>query len=177
MCSVFPMKIYRPSDREFDRMKKAMNRRAIPEQGVREAVAGIISEVASRGDAALVDYSLRFDKVHLTPAAIHVTEEELAEAEAAVPLSVKEAIAMALSNIAYFTSQSCRKDWKGYNNQGVEVGERFVPFGRVGIYVPGGKAPLVSTSMMTGGFAKAVGVPEIVAATSGHCKIICLILN
>lgn len=159
------MKIYRPSDREFDRMKKAMNRRAIPEQGVREAVAGIISEVASRGDAALVDYSLRFDKVHLTPAAIHVTEEELAEAEAAVPLSVKEAIAMALSNIAYFASLSCRKDWKGYNNQGVEVGERFVPFGRVGIYVPGGKAPLVSTSMMTGGFAKAVGVPEIVAAT------------
>ncbi len=159
------MKIYRPSDEEFGRMKKAMNRRAIPEQGVRDVVTNIISEVASRGDAALVDYALRFDKVHLTPEAIHVTDAEIAEAEQAVPASVKEAIAMALSNIAYFAFQSSRKDWKGFNNQGVEVGERFVPFDRVGIYVPGGKAPLVSTSMMTGGFAKAVGVPNIVAAT------------
>jgi histidinol dehydrogenase len=51
------------------------------------------------------------------------------------------------------------------NPQGVEVGERFVPFDRVGVYVPGGKAPLVSTSLMTAGFAQAAGVPEIVAAT------------
>ena len=51
------------------------------------------------------------------------------------------------------------------NAQGVEVAERFLPYDRVGIYIPGGKAPLVSTSIMTGGFAQAAGVREIVAAT------------
>ncbi len=51
------------------------------------------------------------------------------------------------------------------NAQGVEVAERFLPYDRVGIYIPGGKAPLVSTSIMTGGFAQAAGVKEIVAAT------------
>ncbi|MDB4457173.1 histidinol dehydrogenase, partial [Akkermansiaceae bacterium] len=61
--------------------------------------------------------------------------------------------------------KSLRKNWKVKNPQGVEVGERFVPFDRVGVYVPGGKAPLVSTSLMTAGFAQAAGVPEIVAAT------------
>lgn len=45
------------------------------------------------------------------------------------------------------------------NAQGVEVAERFLPYDRVGIYIPGGKAPLVSTSIMTGGFAQAAGVP------------------
>ena len=51
------------------------------------------------------------------------------------------------------------------NAEGATVGERFTPFDRVGVYVPGGKAPLVSTALMTAGFAKAAGVPEIIAAT------------
>ena len=58
-----------------------------------------------------------------------------------------------------------RQDWQQVNAQGVEVGERFDPYQRVGIYVPGGKAPLVSTALMTGAFAQAAGVPEIVAMT------------
>ena len=58
-----------------------------------------------------------------------------------------------------------RKDWKRKNAEGAVVGERFIPFDRVGIYVPGGKAPLVSTALMTGAFAQAAKVPEIVAAT------------
>jgi len=58
-----------------------------------------------------------------------------------------------------------RKNWSTKNPQGAIVGERFVPFDRVGVYVPGGKAPLVSTSLMTAGFAQAAGVAQIVAAT------------
>lgn len=78
---------------------------------------------------------------------------------------MKEAIAVSLANIHYFSDRSRRQDWSGVNAQGVEVAERFLPYDRVGIYIPGGKAPLVSTSIMTGGFAQAAGVREIVAAT------------
>ncbi len=159
------MKIYRPGDPDFSRMKQAMNRRALPETAVRDSVAAIIVEVAQRGDTALIDYTERFDKVRLDPAHLHVSNDELREAERQIPESVREAIETSLNNVAYFASRSCRQNWTGINHQGVEVGERFTPFDRVGIYVPGGKAPLVSTSIMTGGFAKAVGVPEIVAAT------------
>ncbi len=159
------MKVYRESDAGYAGAVAEMNRRAIPGDDVREAVAGIIREVQERGDAALCDFAAKFDKVQLEPGALRVSEAELAEAQELVPQDVKDAIAASLANIEYFSHQSMRKDWSGTNAQGCEVGERFVPYDRVGIYVPGGKAPLVSTALMTGGFAKAVGVPEIVAVT------------
>lgn len=159
------MKIYRESDTCYAAAVEKMNRRAIPGDEVLQSVAAIIEEVRSRGDEALCDYAARFDRVELTPNQLKVTEEELAAAQAEVPQDVKDAIAASLANIEYFSQQSMRRDWSGVNAQGCEVGERFVPYDRVGIYVPGGKAPLVSTALMTGGFAKAVGVPEIVAMT------------
>lgn len=159
------MNIFRETDAEFAAAVQKMNRRAIPGCEVREAVAQIIDAVQERGDAALCDYAAKFDRVQLTPAQLRVTEEELQEAQLVVGDDVKAAIAASLENITYFSHQSMRKDWSGVNAQGCEVGERFVPYDRVGIYVPGGKAPLVSTALMTGGFAKAVGVPEIVAMT------------
>ncbi|MEM9237929.1 MAG: histidinol dehydrogenase, partial [Verrucomicrobiota bacterium] len=61
--------------------------------------------------------------------------------------------------------RSQRKDWSYRNREGARVGERFMPFDRVGVYVPGGKAPLVSTALMTAGFAKAAKVPEILGAS------------
>ena len=159
------MKIYRESDTCYAAAVEKMNRRAIPGDEVLQSVAAIIEEVRNRGDEALCDYAARFDRVELTPDQLKVTEEELAAAQAEVPQDVKDAIAASLANIEYFSQQSMRRDWSGVNAQGCEVGERFVPYDRVGIYVPGGKAPLVSTALMTGGFAKAVGVPEIVAMT------------
>lgn len=159
------MKIYRESEARYAAAVAAMNRRSIPGEEVRQSVAAIIDEVRRRGDAALCDFAARFDRVELTETGLRVTEEELAAAQAEVPQDVKDAIAASLANIAYFSQQSMRRDWSGVNAQGCEVGERFVPYDRVGIYVPGGKAPLVSTALMTGGFAKAVGVPEIVAMT------------
>lgn len=159
------MNIFRESDAEFAAAVQKMNRRAIPGTEVREAVAQIIDAVQARGDAALCDFAAKFDRVQLAPEQLRVTEAELLEAQAVVGDEVKAAIAASLENITYFSHQSMRKDWSGVNAQGCEVGERFVPYDRVGIYVPGGKAPLVSTALMTGGFAKAVGVPEIVAMT------------
>ena len=139
------MKIYCPTDAEYDEMKAKMNRRALPETSVNATVAEIIHHVAQHGDQALFDYAKRFDKVDLTKDTLKVTEDELLEAEASVSDSLKEAVRVSLANIDYFTQMSKRCDWHGVNHQGVSVAERFVPFDCVGGYIPGGKAPLVST--------------------------------
>lgn len=159
------MNIYRETDLHYDEALGRMNRRAVPAEDVREAVASIIAEVRDRGDEALAEFAARFDHAVLTPETMRVTERELQEARAAMPSDVRSAIEASLHNVHYFAQNSLRQDWSGVNAQGCEVGERFVPYDRVGIYVPGGKAPLVSTSIMTGGFAQAAGVPEIVAMT------------
>lgn len=152
-------------DSSYGRFVKTLKRRAIPGDDVREAVTGIVSEVVRRGDAALVDFAKKFDGACLKKSQLRVTDAELAEAQAQVSKETEAAVAASKKNIHAFAKRSMRKDWSYKNAEGAQVGERFVPFDRVGIYVPGGKAPLVSTSLMTGAFAQAAGVPEIVAAT------------
>lgn len=159
------MKILTHRDRGYAAFVRRMRRRAIPGGEVRDVVAGIIDQVARRGDAALIEYAERFDRVKLSRKQLRVSAEEVERAAAAVAPSTRRAVAASLRNIEAFAGRSLRKDWKRKNAQGAEVGERFTPFDRVGVYVPGGKAPLVSTALMTAGFGRAAGVPEIVAAT------------
>src|SRR5207302_2850857 len=68
-------------------------------------------------------------------------------------------------NIATFAQKSLRKDWQMKNSHGASVGEKFDPFQRVGVYIPGGTAPLVSTALMTVTLAKVAGCKEIVVCT------------
>src|SRR5690606_1012942 len=77
----------------------------------------------------------------------------------------KKAIAASRKNVTAFAKRSLRKDWTGQHAQGALVGERYLPFQRVGSYVPGGTGPLVSTSNMTVCLASAAGCPEIVVMT------------
>ncbi|MGJ8725903.1 MAG: histidinol dehydrogenase [Roseibacillus sp.] len=158
------MKVVEHSSEGYEAFLKTLDRRAIPSDRVRAIVTGIIDDVRERGDEALVELTKKFDGADLSNGLL-VTEVEWSEAEAAVTQETREAIAASLRNISFFAEKSQRQDWSARNEQGAEVGERFVPFERVGCYVPGGKAPLVSTALMTAGFAQAAGVPEIVAAT------------
>lgn len=158
------MKVIDYSAPDYGDFLQTLNRRAIPSDKVRDTVAAIIAEVKERGDAALIELTQKFDKADLS-AGLLVSEAEWAAAEAAVEERTREAVAASLRNITFFAEKSQRQDWSAVNEQGAQIGERFVPFERVGCYVPGGKAPLVSTALMTAGFAKAAGVPEIVAAT------------
>ena len=159
------MKIISYTDPGYAAFVRRLNRRALPQPGVRELVSEIIAEVAAKGDEALVTFTKRFDNAKLTPKSLFITEEEFAFAEKSVTPATKQAIARSLTNIHAFARRSLRKDWSAKNAEGATVGERFTPFDRVGVYVPGGKAPLVSTALMTAGFAQAAGVPEILAAT------------
>lgn len=159
------MKVLSYKDTDFAAMAAKMKRRAVPTDALRDTVATIIAEVAAKGDDALIVFTQKFDGVTLTKKQLFVTEKEFAEADAAVSDNTREAVAATLRNIHKFTKRSKRKDWSRKNAQGAVVGERFTPFDRVGVYVPGGKAPLVSTALMTAGFAQAIGVPQILAAT------------
>lgn len=137
----------------------------MPQDSVRALVGQIIRDVEERGNEALLEMALRYDGAVLSSEGLRVGEGEFAAAEAEVSEETKEAVRRSLQNIHAFAGKSLRKDWTAKNFEGAEVGERFVPFDRVGVYVPGGKAPLVSTALMTAGFAQAAGVKEIVAAT------------
>jgi histidinol dehydrogenase len=159
------MKILSYQDSGYEPFVRRLNRRALPEPGTRDLVTEIIAEVAKKGDAALISFTKRFDGATLTPSTIFVSEEEFAAAEAAVTPATRHAVARTLKNIHAFAKRSLRKDWSAKNAEGAIVGERFTPYDRVGVYVPGGKAPLVSTALMTAGFAQAAGVPQILAAT------------
>jgi histidinol dehydrogenase len=79
--------------------------------------------------------------------------------------SLRSAVAETEKNIAAFAKKSRRKEWWMRNSHGAAVGERFDPFQRVGIYIPGGTAPLVSTALMTITLARVAGCPEIVVCT------------
>lgn len=159
------MKILSHSDPGCAAFVRRLNRRALPEAGVRDLVSEIIIQVATKGDDALVSLTKRFDNAALTPKTLFVTEAEFVAAGKAVTPATRTAVKRSLNNIHAFAKRSMRKDWSFKNAEGATVGERFTPFDRVGVYVPGGKAPLVSTALMTAGFAQAAGVPEIVAAT------------
>ena len=159
------MKILSHTDPGYPTFVRRLNRRALPEAGVRDLVSDIIAQVAAKGDDALVSLTKRFDNAQLTSETLFVSDDEFAAAKKAVSPATRTAVKRSLANIHAFAKRSMRKDWSFKNAEGASVGERFTPFDRVGVYVPGGKAPLVSTALMTAGFAQAAGVPEIVAAT------------
>ena len=159
------MRVITYKDRGYQKFVGSLDRRAEPPRELEEAVAGIVGEVRRRGDRALIDFTKKFDKAKLNVGSLFVSEQEFAEAESVVALATKRAIRSSRRNIHAFAKESLRKDWKRKNAEGAVVGERFTPFDRVGIYIPGGKAPLVSTALMTGAFAQAAKVPEIIAAT------------
>lgn len=159
------MKILSHTDPGYAAFVRQLYRRALPEADVRELVTEIIRQVASQGDEALITLTKRFDGAELKRSALYVSEAEFAAARQAVTPATRRAVARSLKNIHAFAKHSLRKNWSAQNAEGATVGERFTPFDRVGVYVPGGKAPLVSTALMTAGYAQAAGVPEIVAAT------------
>lgn len=159
------MRLISHKDRDFSRMLVELNRQAEPRAEVRETVAEVITAVRKKGDAALLGYSVKFGGPKLAPAKIRVTPAEIKKARASLSPAVRKALTASIANVTTFAKKSLRRNWSMKNAQGALVGERFDPLPRVGLYVPGGTAPLVSSAIMTCGFAKAAGVPEIVAVT------------
>ncbi len=160
------MRTFRHDDPGFAAALQSLNRRATPAPHVAEAVAAIIAEVRATGDAALWALNERFGgPAHSPGASLRVTADEFTAAARAIDARTQHAMAASHENIRAFALKGLRHDWHLHNRQGVQVGERFDPFPRVGVYVPGGTAPLVSTALMTVTLAAAARVPEIVVTT------------
>lgn len=153
------MRILRHSDPDFPNAVAALQRNATPNPEVEKTVREIVQAVRTKGDAALLEFTERFGGPRLAARQLRVV------AKSKVDAATKEAIATAHANVRAFAKRSLRESWRVRNAQGATVGERFDAFRRVGIYVPGGTAPLVSTAVMTVTLAAAAGVPEIAVAT------------
>jgi len=153
------------NDKAFDeKLDKLYHRPSYPPE-IEESVQQILADVRKDGDKALSKYAKQFDKVDLTPDMFLVSEAEAKKNSRIISNSWKKAIKEALTNVEFFSKQRIPKPWSSSPRPGVIVGERFEPMERIGVYIPGGTAPLVSTVIHTAGIAKAAGVKEIVAVT------------
>ena len=130
---------------------------------VEGAVTEILAQVAARGDEALREYTLRFDKADLTD--LEVTEAEIDEAFAAVEPEFVEILRQAAANIRAFHEKQRRNSFVVADQPGVVLGQKIVPIQKVGLYVPGGTAAYPSTVLMDSIPAKIAGCPQLVMVT------------
>ncbi len=135
------------------------------------AVALILRNIKERGDEALIEYEENFDRVDLKDG-LYVTEEEIKRATDLVPQSLKDAIDRAYRNIYAFHSAQLPKGELIETEKGVLCSRKIVPIERVGLYVPGGTAPLFSTVLMLSIPAKIAGCKDILLSTPAKNGII-----
>jgi len=130
-----------------------------------ERVAEILKEVKQNRDAAVLAYTKKFDGADLTADQLLVTQAEIDEALRLVDPELMGVMERSAQNIREFHTKQLRYSWFDTKEDGSLLGQRVTPIGRVGIYVPGGTAPLSSTVLMNLIPAKVAGVPEIVMTT------------
>ena len=184
----------------LDRLHKTFGEPLTPEQ----AVARIIADIRARGDAALLDWTRQLDGVSLPSVAVSADEIDAAYAE--TPAAVRDALELAAARIRAFHEKQKPKSWlsgrgeafaqvhrqlnedvlfvedadasRDLANASPLLGQRIIPLARVGVYVPGGTAPLPSSMLMASIPAQVAGVREIVVATpptkSGHINPVTL---
>lgn len=160
------MKIIRHTDANFaEKLRELTAASSLFNPEIEERTRAILLDVYVRGDGALLEFTEKFDGAKLAAGQLAVTQAELMTASLKADESLRKAVTEAEKNIAMFARKSLRKNWQTKNSHGARVGEKFDPFRRVGIYIPGGTAPLVSTALMTVTLAKVAGCPEIVVCT------------
>lgn len=137
--------------------------RVVPTVDVAGVVSEVIANVRKNGDAALREYGERFDGVRLN--SFEVTQEELDDAFASVEPEFVRTLERAAANIRKFHGRQVRNSFVINDESGIVMGQKVIPIDRVGLYVPGGTAPLSSTVLMDAIPAKIAGCPEIVMAT------------
>lgn len=143
---------------------------AAPSPEITAGVAAILADVRARGDQAVVYYAAKFDGAKLRPAEFRVPPARLAEATRRLPEAQRRALKAAHASIVAFHQQTRPQAWLARNPHGAQAGEKFDAIRRVGLYVPGGEVPLVSTVLMTATLAKLAGCPEIAVFTPSDAQ-------
>ncbi len=159
------MRTLRYDSRGFRSRLAAFGRGAAPSRAMQEAVAAILADVRAGGDAAIVRHAARIDGARLTPADFRVPPSEIARAAGSLSVLERAAILVARANVLAGNRRTRPAGWTARNRQHAQIGEKFDPIRRVGINIPGGQVPLVSTIVMTVTLAQIAGVPEIAVFT------------
>ena len=155
------MNIYRyPTDKE---VREIITRPTKDAADLTATVAAVLARIKNEGDAAVLNYELQFDKVNLS--SLTVTPAEFAAAETAVSEDLKDALQLAHDNIARFHEAQRYAGIEVETVPGVRCQQRSVPIERVGLYIPGGTAPLFSTVLMLATPARIAGCNEIILCT------------
>jgi len=157
------------SAEQADAVTAFLDREAFDSQA-EEVAREVLEDIRANGNRAVSKYVKKFDGLTLGTAAFRVKPKELAAARDAVDAEFRVAAREACKRITAFGRAGMRSDWSMSSPRGGELGEQFSPLDRVGVYVPGGAAPLVSSALMTVALARVAGVTEIVACTPCHNK-------
>jgi len=131
------------------------------QEDLNNAVAAILADVRARGDAALLDYTRRWDRLDLTADRLRITADEISAAIALCDLETLAALRLAAERIEAFHRRQTVEATSYTDAAGVRLGARWTPVGAVGIYVPGGTAAYPSSVLMNAIPAKVAGVPRI----------------
>jgi histidinol dehydrogenase len=132
------------------------------EEDVDTTVAAILADVRARGDAALIDYTERFDRLHLAPGELRIGAAELAAAEAACPAETLAALRLAADRISDFHRRQKPEDLRYEDAAGMRLGHRWTALAAAGLYVPGGTAAYPSSVLMNALPAQIAGVERLV---------------
>ena len=153
------MKIIRFTSKKLE---KIYNRGQLRQVRVEEKVRKIIDDVRLFGDEAIFKYTRKFDKVKLNQRQLRVSQIEISGAYANISPNFVSSLKVIIENVNRFYRKQLRKSWRIKGTEGVVLGENYTPLERVGVYIPAGTAPLVSTVYMTVLPAKLAGVKKIV---------------
>jgi len=160
------MKIVRYRDREFRELLNCLEHRGRRDSSaVEEAVRQILQEVEQRGDEAVAEYTERFDRLSLKPAQFPVSRKEVQQAYRKVPREVLALFEESAARIRAFHQRQRAESWFEASEDGTLLGQLVTPIGRVGLYVPGGKAAYPSSVLMNAIPAQVAGVPSLAICT------------
>ncbi|HYD84421.1 MAG TPA: histidinol dehydrogenase, partial [Opitutus sp.] len=164
------MRILPHASKNFDAELASFCRTTVVPREISDSVADILADVQTRGDEAVVYYAAKFDGAKLRARELRVKPADLAAAAKRLPAADRRAIVAARDSIVAFNRRGLPSDWTAKNPHGAIVGEKFDPLRRVGLYVPGGQVPLVSTVLMTVALAKIAGCPEVAVFTPSNAS-------
>ncbi|QEW07467.1 histidinol dehydrogenase [Nitrincola iocasae] len=149
---------------DFDKQLNAMLAwESVSDKQVNQIVDDVIEQVRARGDAALVEYTNRFDRMQATQMSeLEVSQTRLLQALQSLPLDQRTALEAAAQRISAYHERQKSESWRYTEADGTVLGQQVTPMDRIGIYVPGGKAAYPSSVLMNALPAKVAGVQEII---------------
>ena len=151
-------------DADFSaKLKTLLAFEAAADENIERTVAAILADVKTRGDAAVVDYSNRFDRLSATAMAdLELSRDQLEAALAGLPAEQRAALEAAASRVRAYHERQKLDGWSYTEADGTLLGQMITPLDRVGLYVPGGKAAYPSSVLMNAIPAKVAGVKELI---------------